>query len=213
MEYWSWWQSALALSGLTLGFWLALKRPLGVSGSWARVVMFRNDKLIRQAEAPFRNNPQLLKDALMRATIEEFGEEAVQEVLAKRAGIAEAAPVVIDESMPARTPWTAHLTFLAMLVAGGLLTAWLDGRLHMSYDLGEVYGQLFGKGIAAWMTLFVGGVMVGFGTQMAGGCTSGHALSGTPRLVPASLAATVVFFTSAVVVSILVQILAAGTMR
>lgn len=209
MEYWSWWQSALALSAITLGFWWALKRPLGVSGSWARVVMFRNDSLINRAEAPFRNNPQLLEDALMRATIEEFGEEAVQEVLARRAGVTNEPPPVLDNSMPSRTPWTAHLTFLLMLVGGGLLAAAFNGRLRLSFDFGEPYAQLFGTGIAAWMMLFVGGVMVGFGTQMAGGCTSGHALSGTPRLVPASLLATAVFFTAAVVVSILVRMAAA----
>lgn len=212
MEYWSWWQSALALSAITLGFWWALKRPLGVSGSWARVVMYRNDKLLHQAEAPFRNNPQLLKDALMRATIEEFGESAVQEVLAKRAGMTDVAPMIVESGMPSRTPWTAHLTFLVMLVVGGLLSALYGGQLHVTMDFGEIYNQLFGSGISAWVTLFVGGVMVGFGTQMAGGCTSGHALSGAPRMVPASLLATAVFFSSAVGVSIVLRIMAAGNL-
>ncbi len=211
MDYWSWWLSALALSGLTLGFWWVLKRPLGVSGSWARVVMHNNDKLINQAEAPFRNNPQLLKDALMRATIEEFGENAVQEVIARRAGLADKeSPIIIDGSLPVRTPWTAHLTFLLMLVVGGLVSALLNGQLQLQFNFGATYSQLFGTGIAAWITLFVGGALVGFGTQLAGGCTSGHALSGTPRLVPASLLATAVFFTSAVVISILIRT-AAGT--
>lgn len=213
MEYWSWWESALALSGLTLGFWWVLKRPLGVSGSWARVVMRGNDKLINQAEAPFRNNPQLLKDALMRATIEEFGEELVQEALAKRAPVADSAAAetaVIDGAMPVRTAWTAHLTFLVMLVVGGFIAAFMNGQLALRVDFGEMYAQLFGQGIGAWMTLFVGGILVGFGTQMAGGCTSGHALSGAPRLVPASLLATAVFFASAVAVSISIRIVAAG---
>ncbi len=205
MAYWSWWVTALALSGLTLGFWWALQRPLGVSGSWARVVLRSNDKILNQAEAGFRNNPQLFNDALMRATVEEFGEEAVQALLTKRAGQAGSGAVIAGSALPVRTPWTAHFTFLAMLVAGGAIAAADSGRLGLHFSMGEVYRQLFGQGVAAWLTLFVGGVLVGFGTQMAGGCTSGHALSGAPRLVPASLLATAVFFTTAVVVSIVIS--------
>jgi uncharacterized membrane protein YedE/YeeE len=40
----------------------------------------------------------------------------------------------------------------------------------------------------------VGGFLVGFGTRYAGGCTSGHAISGLSDLQPASLLAVVGFF-------------------
>jgi len=210
MEYWSWWVSAIALSALTLGFWVALKRPLGVSGSWARVVMHKNDRLIHQAEAPFRNNPQLLKDALMEATIEAFGEAAVEELIAERSGAPVASPVIDDGKIPVRTPWTAHLTFLVMLVFGGTLAAAFSGQFELRFNLGELHQQLFGMGIGSWLTLFVGGTLVGFGTQLAGGCTSGHALSGCSRLVPASLLATMVFFSTAVAVSLFISFAATG---
>lgn len=39
-----------------------------------------------------------------------------------------------------------------------------------------------------------GGFLVGFGTAYAGGCTSGHAVSGLAALEPASLVAVVAFF-------------------
>jgi uncharacterized membrane protein YedE/YeeE len=51
--------------------------------------------------------------------------------------------------------------------------------------------------------LFVGGVLVGFGTRLAGGCSSGHGLSGCGRLRPVSILATAVFFGAAVLVSFL----------
>ncbi len=51
--------------------------------------------------------------------------------------------------------------------------------------------------------LFVGGVLVGFGTRLAGGCSSGHGLSGCGRLRPVSMVATAIFFGTAVVVSFL----------
>jgi uncharacterized membrane protein YedE/YeeE len=39
----------------------------------------------------------------------------------------------------------------------------------------------------------VGGLLVGFGTRLGSGCTSGHGICGLARLSPRSLAATVVF--------------------
>jgi hypothetical protein len=42
-----------------------------------------------------------------------------------------------------------------------------------------------------WMAL--AGVLVGFGTGMGSGCTSGHGVCGIARLSPRSLLATVVF--------------------
>jgi uncharacterized protein len=208
--YWPWWLGAMALSGLTLTFWISLNRPLGVSGSWARVVMWRDDRFIKQSEAPFRNNPEMLKDALMAATIAEFGEEAVYQALATRKLRHGTSPSVqpwtaTPKTIPVRTPWTAHLTFLVMLIAGGLLASTNAGVFQPRFYLGDLHTQIFGTGMGNWITLIMGGAMVGFGTQMAGGCTSGHGLSGCSRLVPASLIATTAFFGTAVVVSLLIH--------
>jgi uncharacterized membrane protein YedE/YeeE len=45
-----------------------------------------------------------------------------------------------------------------------------------------------------WVLLLVGGLLVGFGTRYAGGCTSGHAISGLSNLQIPSLVAVVGFF-------------------
>src|SRR5271154_889541 len=42
-------------------------------------------------------------------------------------------------------------------------------------------------------TLIVGGLLVGFGTRLANGCTSGHGVCGLARLSPRSFAATAIF--------------------
>jgi uncharacterized protein len=42
-------------------------------------------------------------------------------------------------------------------------------------------------------TLIVGGLMVGFGTRLGNGCTSGHGVCGLARLSPRSMAATATF--------------------
>ena len=46
---------------------------------------------------------------------------------------------------------------------------------------------------AGWATLMVGGLLVGLGTRLANGCTSGHGVCGLARLLPRSLAATATF--------------------
>lgn len=42
--------------------------------------------------------------------------------------------------------------------------------------------------------MIAGGFLVGFGTRYAGGCTSGHAITGMANLQPASLIAVIGFF-------------------
>lgn len=43
--------------------------------------------------------------------------------------------------------------------------------------------------------LVAGGLLVGFGAVLGGGCTSGHGVCGTARLSPRSMAATAIFMT------------------
>lgn len=42
-------------------------------------------------------------------------------------------------------------------------------------------------------TIVVGGLLVGFGTRLGGGCTSGHGVCGLARRSPRSIAATLLF--------------------
>jgi uncharacterized membrane protein YedE/YeeE len=49
-----------------------------------------------------------------------------------------------------------------------------------------------------WVLLSVAGLLVGFGTRLGAGCTSGHGVCGIGRGSPRSVAATVVFMTMAI---------------
>jgi len=44
--------------------------------------------------------------------------------------------------------------------------------------------------------LILAGLMVGFGTRLGSGCTSGHGICGISRLSPRSIAATALFMAS-----------------
>jgi uncharacterized protein len=86
-----------------------------------------------------------------------------------------------------------RLPLLAGLVAGGFLSALLGGGWEPTWALG-VFDRAVAWGAAgklAWM--FVGGLFIGFGTRLAGGCTSGHGIFGLSNFEVPSLITTAAF--------------------
>lgn len=53
---------------------------------------------------------------------------------------------------------------------------------------------------ANWLVIAAAGLLVGFGTRLGGGCTSGHGICGVARFSARSLAATAIFMTAAILV-------------
>ena len=61
-----------------------------------------------------------------------------------------------------------------------------------------IYSLILGKGINisisnSLILLIIAGVMVGFGTKLSSGCTSGHGISGISRFSLRSIIATITF--------------------
>jgi uncharacterized membrane protein YedE/YeeE len=206
IEYWPWWIGALGLAGVCFAYFILVGRLLGVSGSWAKVVGWRENRVMEQVNQDFAENQDEMSDALMAETLAQFGEAAVEELQTDSAPAASKTKVDID-SLESSTPWTAHLTFLLCMFIGAFATAYLSGSFELRYELSPVHSQIFGDTWEVWVALLFGGMMVGFGTQMAGGCSSGHGLSGCARLLPASLLATAVFLASAVFLSMLMEVM------
>ena len=86
-----------------------------------------------------------------------------------------------------------RLPFLVGLVAGGALSAVLGGGWTPNWDLGmlDTAMALSPAGKIAWM--FTGGLFIGFGTRLGGGCTSGHGIFGMSNFELPSLITTVSF--------------------
>jgi uncharacterized membrane protein YedE/YeeE len=61
-----------------------------------------------------------------------------------------------------------------------------------------------------FITLVVGGLLVGFGARWAGGCTSGHAITGLANLELPSLAAVLGFFAGGLIMTFLLLPLLIG---
>ena len=107
-----------------------------------------------------------------------------------------------------------RLPFIAGLVLGGFLSAVLGGGFAPTWDLG-MFDQVIGFGHAgklAWM--FAGGLFIGFGTRLAGGCTSGHGIFGMSNFELPSLVSTLSFMAAGILTTqIVYRVLfhAAGT--
>jgi uncharacterized protein len=99
-------------------------------------------------------------------------------------------------------------------IAGGLVKpAPGEAGWRLMFVLGLVigagaYGLVAGVPIridASLPVIVLGGLLVGFGTQLGSGCTSGHGVCGIARLSPRSITATAVFMLSAGVTVFLVR--------
>ncbi len=77
-----------------------------------------------------------------------------------------------------------RLAFLAGLIAAPLAYVAMVGAPEVVINAG-------------WATLVAAGLLVGFGTRLGGGCTSGHGVCGIARLSRRSIVATVLFMLSA----------------
>jgi uncharacterized membrane protein YedE/YeeE len=53
---------------------------------------------------------------------------------------------------------------------------------------------------SSWVVIVAAGLLVGFGTRLGGGCTSGHGICGIARISPRSITATLIFMVTAMVV-------------
>ena len=206
-EYWPWWIGGLALAALTILFRFLTSKALGVSGSWYRVAYWRQQKEQDKAAATLTKNRDATADALMLAALAEFGEDAMDETLGESSEkVARDSTNKVSPTIAAPTPWTVHLVFLLCTFAGAFLWAIYTGNFHIQLELSELHTQLSGPGWKALMVLFVGGLFVGIGTQMAGGCSSGHGLSGCSNFSVTSVIATIFYFGTAVLVSMSLKV-------
>jgi uncharacterized protein len=89
-------------------------------------------------------------------------------------------------------PWRA--TFVAGLILGSLAVVALGG-----FDLADLWFP------PSLLVVAAGGLLVGIGTKLGGGCTSGHGVCGLARLSGRSMTATVTFLVVAIVVVFLTR--------
>jgi uncharacterized protein len=101
-------------------------------------------------------------------------------------------------------PGGKNLWFLIGILIGGFLGAYSSNgtwSLDTSLSMGAHYDHFMPD--VSWqkaLTVTFGGVIVGIGARLAGGCTSGHSMAGISMLNPVSMLATALFFIGGIIV-------------
>lgn len=95
------------------------------------------------------------------------------------------------------TPWAVAVCFVIGLPLGAAAVMLFLGRPEI-----VITGSI--------PVLVISGLVVGFGTRLANGCTSGHGVCGVARLSPRSMAATGVFVLAGVATVFAIRHLVGG---
>ena len=86
-----------------------------------------------------------------------------------------------------------RITFMAGLLAGGVLLALAYPRALLATSASPI------------ALTVIAGLLVGFGTQLGGGCTSGHGVCGISRFSMRSILATLTFMATGALAAFIVQ--------
>ena len=93
---------------------------------------------------------------------------------------------------------------VAGVVIGAFISARLSGRFHLEW-VPAMWAATFGPApLPRRLMAFCGGMLMGIGARWAGGCTSGHGISGTLQLSLSSWIATVCFFAGGIATAMLI---------
>ncbi|AFM42169.1 YeeE/YedE family protein (DUF395) [Desulfosporosinus acidiphilus SJ4] len=91
------------------------------------------------------------------------------------------------------------ILFIGMILGALASSLWSrDFKLRLMPD--QLWTQNFGPSkLKRWILIFIGGIIIEYSAGIAGGCTSGLAISGTMQLSPAGLLFIVGLFVSGII--------------
>jgi uncharacterized protein len=208
LHHWPFWVSGLALASVMLIHWFSTGRMMAVSGRFTALVNRLRYREEDDAGEEGALEGEDLLAAIRAMTAETFGEASVEPPASQASERPSAAAQVLQPLPLAPQPPWLHLVFFGALALGGLLSALATSSFVPVWGLrGEGFSQTFGEGPASGAVLLFGGILTGFGTRMAGGCTSGHGLCGVSRFQPGSLLATAAFFGAGILMSLALEAL------
>lgn len=89
------------------------------------------------------------------------------------------------------------------IIIGAFLSSILSGTFHIVW-VPALWGSVFGYNtVLRIIVAIAGGILLGFGARWAGGCTSGHGISGSIQLSLASMITAACFFAGGIAVAML----------
>ena len=131
---------------------------------------------------------------------------AMRWLMNERLGVMGAWSDVVDTVAARRLSFGPFGWMLFGIIAGAAIFALIAGGPDF-HGYGWLTDTFDGSGgtLIIIAILLASGVLIGLGTKIAGGCTSGNGLSGNAMLSPASLVATMTFFATGIVVTLLID--------
>lgn len=90
------------------------------------------------------------------------------------------------------------------LIIGAFISAKLSGQFQFSWIPSQWQAMVGDAPLIRWIVALTGGIIMGFGARWAGGCTSGHGISGTLQLAVSSWLAAMSFFVGGILTAMLI---------
>ena len=87
---------------------------------------------------------------------------------------------------------------------GAFLSAMLSGQFQMVWVPPKWVGTFGNTPVTRWVVSLIGGIILGVGARWAGGCTSGHGISGTLQLGVSSWLAAICFFIGGIATAMII---------
>lgn len=110
-----------------------------------------------------------------------------------------------NKEMPYYKKFIPAIDWQWMLIVGVVIGAFLSAYLSGTFVLlivPPLFGSVFGTNPAFRCAVaLLGGILLGLGARWAGGCTSGHGISGTLQLALSSWIAAICFFAGGILVA------------
>jgi len=103
---------------------------------------------------------------------------------------------------------TGRVAGISGILGGCLAPGSTDKEWRLAFLIGMILAPLSATLVgynlikpqmpSSFVAIGVAGLLVGFGSRLGGGCTSGHGICGVARLSPRSITATAVFMATAI---------------
>ncbi len=107
------------------------------------------------------------------------------------------------ETFEKRFNW--RFLFIIGMIIGGFISARVSGMAFGTAQMGLFTASTGWHAIAYYAWFLAGGLLLGLGARLAGGCTSGHSIHGIATLQLSSVLATVFFLLFGVITTWLVK--------
>lgn len=117
--------------------------------------------------------------------------------------------ILIGISVSLMLFWNGRVTGISGIIYGLFNPVKSDMAWRFSFVLGLIFGGLTLKSmnlfnvenmsVSSLQMSLLAGLLVGFGTVLGSGCTSGHGVCGISRLSPRSIVATLTFIFSGII--------------